>query len=165
MDCPKCSREYNYQDVIPLAFNCGRTFCKDCINDQSSCGVFPCPCSTKHKIQSLSINRNIDEIGSEIKRKRIEQTSSQVKKPKKIYITSPLLQDDTLRQSENVQQNHVFIEDRCMNAKIETNIKSSQTTFNYILLENINQAKLCVDIKWGKCVVILLYFIFTVPWV
>jgi hypothetical protein len=151
--------------VIPLAFNCGQTFCKDCINEQSSCGVFPCPCSTKHKIQSLSINRNIDEIGSEIKRKRIEQTNCQVKKPKKIYITSPLLQDDFLRQTENSQQNHVYIEDRCMHARVETNIKSSQTAFNYILLENINQAKLCVDIKWGKCVVILLYFVFTVPWV
>lgn len=159
MECKKCRSEYNSTDSIPLTCQCGGTLCKNCVNSLSISNTFQCPtCKAQTSIDKLWPNRGIEEVSIELK---VLQESLAINKPKIVKIYSGSLPPHTISS----ESTYIQIDDKQISAKIDCNDRNCQTTSNFILMQKISEKKLCVNIAWGKCFIVLLYFILCMPWV
>ena len=167
MNCSSCKIEFDTSVTIPLTCSCGNTLCKPCIMNLSSLNHYQCPsCKTKINVNSLWTNRGIDGVTSELKcLKQASSTIHQNRKPR-IY-KSPLHPVDISSSTDyqGLQTEAVFIEDKEVFAGPSTSDQKVQTTSNFILMQKLSEKKLCVEVEWGRCFIMLVYFVLSVPWV
>jgi hypothetical protein len=163
MSCGKCKRRYEYELVIPLTCRCGFTLCKACAYSNSSGSLFRCSnCSATIDVNQMIVNRSLDGVNSEM---MFIHRKAQQFKPTKLSINA-------LSQDINSSVPYVYMSDyailtndQSVEAIPEFTTISTQSAESFILTEKLCGRKISADIKWSKCFIVPLYFIFVIPWV
>jgi hypothetical protein len=168
MDCSGCKLEYNYSEIIPLACKCGHTLCRACTLLNSKDDVFTCPkCSQKSKMDEIWLNRGLDVFIKEIKDLKIFNQKTRKTNHKVFRSGSPLLaaiSSDTQYQAlDNCEV--VYVENKETLVVPDSKNIQTQTVGNCIMMKKISEKKLCTEIVWNKCGLLVLYTIFALPWV
>ena len=149
MECYHCKKEFNYAKGIPLVCNCGLTLCKQCILDHSILGTFKCPsCNRSNEINKLVSNRGMDIIINEVK--SIKQAKAIKENRKGRIMNIKNLESQGIISEIPYQAlkdcGYVCVEDKSISAVPETENRKNQTGRKFILLQKLNEKRLCVNI-------------------